>query len=86
MQAARCGALRYLSANAEERCFSDSRGNLDRYIDNVMQACGSRNTSGAFCKHCKQQTLIVKLLQTRSADEGMTAIGTCSRCRKQYRI
>jgi len=48
----------------------------DEYI---YHAC-SVKSGGLLCKHCRTKSATIEMLQTRSADEGMTAFVVCSAC------
>lgn len=50
---------------------------LDAYINEACEVPGR----GLLCRNCKSNDAVIELLQTRSADEGMTAFIVCSRCR-----
>ena len=49
---------------------------LDAYINAACEA----PTGGLKCSKCKQYRAVIELLQTRSADEGMTAFVVCRAC------
>ena len=51
---------------------------LDEYIYN---ACREQSgTRGLLCTKCQAKSAVVEMLQTRSADEGMTAFLVCQKC------
>ena len=86
MDQTRQRARRYLRADDEHGCFDACGGCVDLYIDLVMRATGSLEQAGAKCRFCGKNTAVVQLLQTRAADEGMTAIATCNACKKRYTV
>lgn len=49
---------------------------FDAYCNAAVQA----PEAGLVCPACKQNTAAIELLQTRSADEGMTAYIVCQSC------
>ena len=61
---------------AEETLFEKHGSDADEYID---RAC-SRPSAGLRCGRCKENSGRVEMLQTRSADEGMTAFFVCGKC------
>lgn len=62
----------------EAQIFALSGNNLEEYIQTALQArFPSSAKNGALCKHCGKNSVTVALMQTRSADEGMTAHATC---------
>jgi len=61
---------------AEETLFEQHGHDVDEYID---RAC-NRPADGMRCAQCKTNSGRVEMLQTRSADEGMTAFFVCSKC------
>ena len=57
---------------------------LDEYI---YHACGADGAAaGLRCHRCGQDRATIEMLQTRSADEGMTAFLVCSACLHRRRL
>lgn len=50
------------------------------------QVLGLQNQVGMQCSRCKQKDVKYVLVQTRSADEGMTADCECRRCGFRFRL
>ncbi len=86
MKRARQVATRHLCAEDEQKCANACRGDLDVYIDEVMQLMGSNEQRGSKCRYCGKHTAVVKMLQTRSADEGMSALASCTSCKRRYTV
>ena len=78
MQAAREVCVRLRGSEQEAALHAEYGSDLDEYI---YQACCGTATQGLRCKKCRKLACTVQLLQTRSADEGMTAYLVCSACR-----
>jgi len=55
-------------------------------LDEYIHAACSTKKRGLLCKACKRNTCAIIMLQTRSADEGMTAYLSCSACSHRARI
>ncbi len=79
MQQARDVYRRLHGAEVEQKLFEKYGDDMDEYIH---LAC-SNTDRGIQCVQCKEMAGVVQLLQTRSADEGMTAYVVCTKC--QYR-
>jgi len=76
MEHARRVCIGIVGKQAEETLFKQHGHDVDEYIN---RAC-SKPANGLRCKHCKTDSGRVEMLQTRSADEGMTAFFVCSKC------
>jgi len=79
MQQARDIYRQLYGMEAERKLFETHGDDMDKYIH---LAC-SETDRGIRCTQCNEMTGIVELLQTRSADEGMTAYVVCTKC--EYR-
>lgn len=66
----------HAGAEHEQKTYAAHASDLDAYINAACEA----PTSGLKCSRCKQHQAVVELLQTRSADEGMTAFVVCGAC------
>lgn len=77
MQQARDVCVQLHGATEEAALYEQFQHDIDEYI---YQACYGIKR-GIQCKKCKRMACTVQLLQTRSADEGMTAYLVCSACR-----
>ena len=66
----------------EKRLWDTHGHDLDEYI----HAACSAEKDGLWCARCKQNTAVIEMLQTRSADEGMTAFLVCQLCRARRRF
>lgn len=62
----------------EELLHQNYAHDLDEYIYMVLK---EQNTHGHKCAKCKGNECTIELMQTRSADEGMTAFILCPNCR-----
>ena len=76
MEHARRVLQQHIGTEEEEKVYQQCAHDLDEYIE---VACSER-ANGLWCSRCKQNTAVVELLQTRSADEGMTAYLVCHKC------
>ena len=57
----------------EAQIFALAGNNLEEYIQTALQSrFPSSAKNGALCKHCGKNSVTVALMQTRSADEGLT--------------
>ena len=61
----------------EHSIYTEHQGDLDAYVN---AACEQPATSGMRCRKCAKDNAVIELLQTRSADEGMTAFLVCRSC------
>lgn len=53
----------------------------------IHHACSTdRHADGLECPYCHARTAVVEMLQTRSADEGMSAFLACKTCHKRKQI
>lgn len=55
----------------------------DRHADDLdayINAACEQPAAGICCRKCKQDDAVIELMQTRSADEGMTACLVCRAC------
>ena len=89
MDHAREKARRHLGIQTEHTIHAKSGGDIDEYIKlTLLSVFGENASQGAMCKFCKQKTVTITLLQTRSADEGMTAHSTCHnpKCGKKWTV
>ena len=84
MDFVRCTAMKKIGTDEEQRVFSRSNSNMDLYIELACNAAFASNPTGGKCPRCKQRTVTVELVQTRAADEGMTAIATCQSCKHTW--
>ena len=51
---------------------------LEEYIQMALMAkFPNADANGAVCKYCHKKSVTIALIQTRSADEGMTAKARC---------
>ena len=82
MQHAREVCRNELGVKKEQSLWDAYGKDLDEYI---YAAC-SAETEGLWCAACKRHTAVVEMLQTRSADEGMTAFLVCQRCKARRRF
>jgi DNA-directed RNA polymerase subunit M/transcription elongation factor TFIIS len=76
MENARRVCKSIVGEQAEQTLFEQHGHDVDEYID---RAC-SRPADGLRCAHCKTNSGRVEMLQTRAADEGMTAFFVCGKC------
>lgn len=63
-------------ADKESVLHAQYGADLDEY---VYHAC-SAELDGMLCTKCHANSAVVEMLQTRSADEGMTAFVVCQKC------
>ena len=66
----------YAGKEREQQIYLAHCNDLDAYINAACEA----PVQGLQCSRCKQYHAAIELLQTRSADEGMTAFVVCSTC------
>lgn len=76
MELARAVLRRTIGVNAEACVFKKYSSDLDAYIE---AAC-SRPCGGMTCPRCTEKSARIEMLQTRSADEGMTPYLVCTLC------
>ena len=73
--------------HAREKKLFDLHGHEPHaYIHHCMVAIWGDAGTGGTCKKCGEKSVTVHMKQTRSADEGMTAIFTCSVCNLTWSI
>ena len=60
----------------EKSLYNAHRNDMDEYI---FHACNAQSQA-MLCQNCKTKSAVVEMLQTRSADEGMTAFIVCQNC------
>ena len=83
MTSAECGEA------MEAEIYASAGNNLEEYIQTALQTRFASTTSnGALCKFCHKKSATIALMQTRSADEGMTAHATCHnpRCGRKWTV
>ena len=61
----------------EQQLFCKHGHDIDEYIEMALE---EQSQNGFLCMQCKQQSCTIELMQTRSADEGMTAFVVCQSC------
>ena len=70
--------------DAERSIYATCKGDVNHYIYLVQSKClnwSSTNAPhGTLCKRCKSHSVQIRMQQTRSSDEGMTAIHECTAC------
>lgn len=64
-------------SSEEQQLYDQYSSDVDEYI---YMALSSHKLTGYSCAKCKKQGCTVELLQTRSADEGMSAFLVCPHC------
>ena len=64
----------------EQELFDQYGQDMDEYIEQTLNAQEEQGLQGLLCKSCKRYSCTIQLLQTRSADEGMTAFIVCGKC------
>ena len=84
MQNARDVCRSLYGNDAESALWSQHGHDLDEYIH--FAACKQLQETGLQCPKCNLQTAIVETLQTRSADEGMSAFIVCKVCKYRNKI
>lgn len=57
---------------------------LDQYIHHACKL--QADSKGLQCWGCASQSVVVQMLQTRSADEGMTAFLVCLACKRRKQV
>ena len=57
---------------------------IDKYIHHACKLQAGSN--GLQCWGCSSQSVVVQMLQTRSADEGMTAFLVCLACKRRKKV
>ena len=69
-----------LGVTRERKLFEKYGDDVYEYVHHVTAAIWGDAGSGGKCKKCGEKNVRVEMKQTRSADEGMTAICTCLTC------
>ena len=82
----RQAAIDVLGAARERKLFQEHGHDVYAYVHHVTATIWGDGGSGSECKRCGAKTVAVEMKQTRSADEGMTAIFTCSTCGANWRV
>jgi len=84
MDEARRTAKAKLGNEKEHQVFIETGFNMDEYIERVCNVLHPHQPAGGKCPHCHKHTVTVNLVQTRSGDEGMTAIAACESCERTW--
>ena len=66
----------HVGAELEEKVYSEHKDDLDAYI----HAACCKIPVGVLCKGCGKHSAAIEMMQTRSADEGMSAFLVCKNC------
>ena len=70
----------------EQQLFNEHGNDVDCYVYEVLKSVFVKDeNTGAKCAKCDKFAVVIQLKQTRSADEGMTAIGHCTNCGHKWR-
>ena len=85
MDRARRVATEHLGAFTESKIHSRYGADLDEYIHRVATHTPDDGLA-IECPMCRVRAVTVVMKQTRSADEGMSAIATCAECHYKYTL
>ena len=66
--------------------FTQNSNNVSLIDATVLLGINTDKGVGMICPSCSQRDTTYKLFASRSADEGMTAICNCRRCKNQWSI
>ena len=75
-----------LGVTRERQIFEKYGDDVYAYVHHVTVAVYGAAESGGTCKQCGQKGVQIEMKQTRSADEGMTAICTCTICGASWKV
>ena len=78
-------AADHLGASIEAGLHARYGADLDEYIHRVVTYVPDSGLAIA-CPSCHVKAVTVVMKQTRSADEGMSAIATCAACHYKYTL